>query len=309
MIYKLIIIGSGPGGLTAAIYAGRANLAPLLFEGENPGGPLITTSMVENYPGFPEGILGPELIALMRRQAERFETKIVSKNVLDVDFSSQPFKIYAGPEREEYLAEAVIIATGTEARKLGLEAEKRLSGRGVSYCATCDGPLYKNKKVVVVGGGDSAMEEALFLSKFADEIIIVHRREGLSASKIMADRAMENKKIKWMLNVGIIDFIGEKKLEKIKIKNNQTGKEEEMAADGVFLAIGRDPNTQVFEGKLKMDKNYIITEGNSAKTSVEGVYSAGDVSDRVYRQAVVAAGRGAMAAMEAERYLATLKKA
>lgn len=303
MLHKLIIIGSGPAGLTAGIYAGRAELAPLLFEGEAPGGPLVTTTVVENYPGFPKGIDGPELVALMRRQAERFNVKIITKNVLDVDFKSRPFKVYAGAERKEYLAKSIIIATGTEARKLGLDSERQFAGRGVSYCATCDGPLFKNKKVVVVGGGDSAMEEALFISKFASQLTLIHRREELSASKIMEERARANKKIKWMLNTEIKEFIGGNSLEKIKLVNNKTNKESVILADGAFLAIGRIPNTKIFEGKLKMEKGYIITERDSTRTSAVGVYSAGDVSDWAYRQAVVAAGRGAMAAIEAERYL------
>lgn len=298
---KLIIIGSGPAGLTAAIYAARANLAPVLFEGENPGGPLTTTTAVENYPGFPEGVQGPELMSLMRKQAERFGTKFISKNVTSVDFSDSPFKAFASGEA--YEAEAVIIATGTSANTLGLESEKRLSGRGVSYCATCDGPLFKNKKVVVVGGGDSAMEEALFVSKFAAEVTVIQNLTALTASKIMQERARANDKIKFIFNFIVQDFLGEKKLEKIKIKNQATGEVAEILADGAFVAIGRTPNTKIFEGQVKMERGYIITEGNSTKTSVPGVYSAGDVSDWEFRQAVVAAGRGAMAAIEAERYL------
>lgn len=301
MVYKLIIIGSGPAGLTAAIYAARANLAPVLFEGENPGGPLTTTTAVENYPGFPEGIQGPELMSLMRKQAERFGTKFISKNVMSVDFSASPLKVFS--DGEGYGAEAVIVATGTSANVLGLESEKRLGGRGISYCATCDGPLFKNKKVVVVGGGDSAMEEALFVSKFAAEVTVIQNLDHLTASKIMQERVRENLKIKFIFNAIVQEFLGEKKLEKIKIKNQATDEIAEITADGAFIAIGRTPNTKIFEGQIKMERGYIITDGDSTKTSVPGVYSAGDVSDWAFRQAVVAAGRGAMAAIEAERYL------
>lgn len=302
MTHKLIIIGSGPAGLTAAIYAGRAELSPLLFEGDNPGGPLTTTTAVENYPGFPEGVQGPELMALMRKQAERFGTKFVSKNITDVDFSAAPFKIFS--DGEAYEAEAVIIATGTRANTLGLASEVKFAGRGVSYCATCDGPLFKNKKVAVVGGGDSALEEALFLSKFAAEITVIQNLADLTASKIMQQHARENPKMKFIFNSTVQEFLGEKKLEKIKIKNNATGAESEIVADGAFIAIGRTPNTKIFEGKLKMERGYIVTAPDKTATNVSGVFSAGDVSDWAYRQAVVAAGRGAMAAIEAEKYLA-----
>lgn len=301
MLHKLVIIGSGPAGLTAAIYAGRGNLAPVLFEGEAPGGPLTTTTAVENYPGFPEGVDGPELIALMRKQAERFGAKFISKNVTDIDFSASPFKIFA--DGEAYEAEAVIIATGTRANTLGLPSEKRLSARGISYCATCDGPLFKNKKVAVIGGGDSAMEEAMFLSKFASEITVIQNLPDLTASKIMQEHARESGKIKFIFNSAVQEFLGEKKLEKIKIKNSATGEESEIASDGAFVAIGRTPNTKIFEGKLKMDRGYIATLPDRTATDIPGVYSAGDVSDWAFRQAVVASGRGAMAAIEAERYL------
>lgn len=301
MLHKLIIIGSGPAGLTAAIYAGRANLAPVLFEGENPGGPLATTTAVENYPGFPEGVQGPELMALMKKQAERFGTKFISKNVTDVDFSAASYKIFA--DGGAYEAEAVIIATGTRANTLGLESEARLSARGVSYCATCDGPLFKNKKVAVVGGGDSAMEEALFLSKFASEITVIQNLAELTASKIMQEHARASAKIKFIFNSTVQEFLGEEKLEKIRIKNSAMGEESEIISDGAFIAIGRTPNTKIFEGKLKMNRGYIATLPDRTATDIPGVYSAGDVSDWMYRQAVVAAGRGAMAAIEAERYL------
>jgi len=309
MIHKLVIIGSGPAALTAAIYSSRAKLEPILFEGLTPGGALVTTTIVENFPGFPGGVDGGELIGLIRHQAEDFGTKIINKGIIDVDFSSRPLKIYAGEEREEYQAEAVIIATGTEPRKLGIESEKRLASRGVSYCATCDGPLFKNKKVAVIGGGDSAMEEAIFMSKYASEVYVIHRRPELAASKIMADRAAKHEKIKFILDADIKEFAGENKLEKIKYLDNKTGEEKELEMQGAFLAIGRIPNTQIFEGKLKTEKGYIVTEPNSTKTDIQGVFSAGDVSDAKYRQAIVAAGRGAMAAIEAERYLAEIGKA
>lgn len=301
MIYKVIIIGSGPAGLTAAIYTSRANLAPVLFEGNLPGGPLMTTTTIENYPGFSEGIDGSDLIMAMRRQAERFGTKIISKNITKVDFESRPFRLWANDE--EYKAESVIIATGTEARNIGLDSEKRLNGKGISYCATCDGPLFKNKKLIVVGGGDAAMEEAIFLSKIAKEIIIVNRSEKFRASDIMYDRAKKNSKIKWLNNTEITEFIGENRLEGVKLKNNQNNKEDKIKIDGVFIAIGRIPNTKMFEGKLKIEKGYIITEPDSAKTSIEGVFAAGDASEWRYWQAITAAGKGCMAAKDADRYL------
>jgi thioredoxin reductase (NADPH) len=300
MVHKLIIIGSGPAGLTAAIYAGRGKLSPVLFEGEMPGGPLTTTSVVENYPGFPDGVDGTELIAKMRKQAERFGTEFVAKNADKVDFSSRPFKVFAGGKK--YEAESVIIATGTTAKKLGIDSEKKFSARGISYCATCDGPIFKNKKVAVIGGGDSAMEEATFLLKFASEVTVIHRREELAASKIMQERAKKNKKIKWALNSEVEEFSGGNKLEKIILTDKKTGKKKELAVDGVFIAIGREPNTKIFDGAVKMEKGYILTDKGTG-TSVPGVFSAGDVADWSYRQAIVAAGRGAMAAIEANRYL------
>lgn len=301
MSHKIIIIGSGPAGLTAGIYSARADLSPILFEGEQPGGPLMTTTAIENYPGFPEGIQGPDLIMAMRKQAERFGTKIFTKNITGVDFSSKPFKVFSGEEVFE--SEAVIIATGTEPRKLGFESELRLAGRGISYCATCDGPIFKNKKIIVVGGGDSAMEEALFLSKFASEVIVLVRKDRVRASDIMEERAEKNPKIKFLFNIEARDFFGEKSLEKVKIVNNKTNEESEIEAQGAFIAIGRIPNTKMFEGKLKMDKGYIVTEPDTAKTSVSGVFAAGDVSEWQYWQAITAAGKGCMAAKDAERYL------
>lgn len=302
MVHKLIIIGSGPAGLTAAIYAARANLRPILFEGQNPGGPLTTAWMVENYPGFPEGIDGAELISAMRKQAEKFGTEFVSEDAAEVDFSKKPLRIKAGGKN--YQAESVIAATGTTALTLGLESEKRLAGRGVSYCATCDGPLFKNKKVAVVGGGNSALQEALYLSNLAKEIVIVQNLADFTATPILRERVKETKNISAVFNTEIKDFIGDKKLEKIILRNNQTGKESELEIDGVFMAIGRKPNTKIFEGKLKMDKGFIVTEPDGTKTNIAGVFAAGDAVDKKFRQGIVAAGRGAMAAMEAERYLA-----
>lgn len=308
MVHKLIIIGSGPAGLSAAIYASRADLAPILFEGEVPGGPLVTTTSVENYPGFPEGIIGPELIVKMRSQAEKFGTKIKTGDVSAVDFSSRPFKVFAGDNKKEYQAEAVIIAAGTEAKKLGLESEAFFAGRGVSYCATCDGPLFRGKRVAVVGGGDSALEEAIFLAKFASEVSVLVRNGKLRASEIMRKRAKANAKIQWLWNTEVKEFLGDKKLEKLKLVNNKTGEESELVIDGVFVAIGRTPNTRIFEGKLKMKKGYIVTAPDKTATDIPGVFAAGDVSDAHYRQAIVAAGRGAMAAIEAEKYLGELEK-
>lgn len=303
MINKLIIIGSGPAGYTAAIYAARACLEPVLFEGIMPGGPLATTTSIENFPGFPDGVDGPELISLMRRQAEKMGTKLVSEQIVAVDFSTRPFKIFAGDNKEEYQAETIIIATGSNPRKLGIEAEKRLANRGVSYCATCDGPLYKNKKVAVIGGGDSAMEEALFLSKFASGVVIVNRSEKFRASDVMINRAKDNPKIEWLLNTEVKDLAGEKKLEKLKLYNKAAHEESEIEADGVFVAIGRTPNTQIFEEKLEMKDGFIKTVNGSTAASVNGVFAAGDCADPKYRQAVVAAGQGAMAAIEVEKYL------
>ncbi|MFC1612407.1 thioredoxin-disulfide reductase [Patescibacteria group bacterium] len=303
MVHKVIIVGSGPAGLTAAIYTSRANLAPVLFEGSNPGGPLMTTTTVENYSGFPNGIEGPDLIMAMRKQAEKFKTKIISKNVVDVDLSSRPFKVYVGDKKQVHQTETLIIASGTDPRKLGLESEKRLSAKGISYCATCDGPLFKNKKIIVVGGGDSAMEEALFLARFGSEVTIINRSDNFRASKVMQNRAKKNPKIKWLPNTEIKEFVGKQMLEKAKLFNNKSKKESEIEVQGAFITIGRIPNTKMFEGKLKMNKGYIITGGDSTSTSVKGVFSAGDVSDWKYRQAITAAGMGCMAAKEVEDVL------
>ena len=302
MTEKVLIIGSGPAGLTAAIYASRADLDPLMIEGYERGGQLMLTTDVENYPGFPDGIMGPELIESFRKQAERFGTKIISSDVTRVDFTERPFKVWVG--EDPYEAEAVIISTGASARWLDVPGEARLRGYGVSACATCDGFFFRDKTLAVIGGGDSAMEEALFLTKFASKITIVHRRDEFRASKIMAQRALDHEKIDVIWNSTVEEVLGEDLVTGIRIKNVETGEESTVNVDGVFLAIGHDPNTEVFQGQLELDKaGYIVTEPGTTHTSVEGVFAAGDVVDHVYQQAVTAAGLGCQAALDAERWL------
>lgn len=301
-VEKLIIIGSGPAGLTAAIYASRALLKPFMIEGEEVGGQLMTTTDVENFPGFPEGIMGPELMTVMKKQAERFGTRFLARNVTKVDFSKRPFQIWVSDEL--YQAESVIISTGASAKYLGLESERKFLGRGVSACATCDGAFFRNQEVVIVGGGDTAMEEATFLTRFASKVYLVHRRDTFRASKIMVDKALSNPKIEVIYNSGIEDVLGDKMVEAVKIRNFQTNEVYEKKVQGLFVAIGHKPNTDLFKGQLAMNEvGYLTTKPDSTYTSVEGVFAAGDVADHVYRQAITAAGTGCMASIDCERWL------
>ena len=301
---KVIIIGSGPAGLTAATYAARANLEPLVFEGSQPGGQLTITTDVENYPGFPDGILGPDLMDKFRDQAKRFGAECHFKHVTKVDLSDRPFKVWVADET--YTSDTIIIATGATARLLGLESETRLMGHGVSACATCDGFFFKDKKVLVIGGGDSAMEEANFLTKFAAEVQIVHRRDALRASKIMQDRIMNNPRITIQWNTVLEDIEGNEAdgVSGVSLRDTRTDEVRQEPCDGVFLAIGHVPNTELFDAVLDLDdQKYICTIDASSRTSIAGVFACGDVQDHVYRQAITAAGTGCMAAMDAEKYL------
>ncbi len=309
MTRKLIVIGGACAGYTAAIYAGRANLAPLVFEGLSYGGQLMTTTDVENYPGFPKGILGPDLMDAFRQQAERFGAELVARDVTRVDFSSRPFKVWV--EDDVHEASAVIVATGAGPKKLGLPSEERLWARGVSSCATCDGALFKGKVIMVVGGGDSAMEEAIFLTRFGTKVYVAHRRDELRASKIMQERARANPKIEFLWSTVVEEILGEDRVRGVRLKNLKSGESYELPIDGFFLAIGHIPNTKFLEGQVALDENgYVVTRRGAGPfqtaTSVEGVFAAGDCVDHVYRQAVTAAGMGCMAAIDAERYLESL---
>lgn len=303
-VENVIIIGSGPSGLTAAIYASRANLEPLMIEGEESGGQLMTTTEVENFPGFEHGITGPDLIAVMRKQAERFGTRFITRNVTKVDFSQRPFKMWIGDKL--HLAKTVIISTGAKAKYLGLETEKKYYNRGVSACATCDGAFFKNQEIAVVGGGDTAMEEAQFLTRFASKVIVIHRRDTFRASKIMVERVMKNPKIEVMWDTEVVEVVGDgKSMTGAMIKSTKDNSAPRLLpVTGLFLAIGHKPNTELFNGILDMNETgYLITQPGSTYTNIPGVFAAGDVQDHVYRQAITAAGTGCMASMDAERWL------
>ena len=303
----VIILGSGPAGLTAAIYAARANLKPLVIAGREAGGQLMLTTEVENFPGFPEGILGPDLMERMRRQAERFGAEFVDDDAAGVDFTRRPFRVFT--ENQTFEAQAVIIATGASAKWLGLESEARLRGRGVSSCATCDGWFFQNQKVVVVGGGDTAMEEALFLTRFASEVVVVHRRDELRASKIMRERALSHPKIRFIWSAVVEEVLGTDSVEGVRLRNVKTGQRWEEPCRGLFVAIGHQPNTAFLKGQVELDERGYVVVRDETRTSVEGVFCAGDVADYRYRQAVTAAAAGCKAAMDAEKYLEALQPA
>ena len=302
-IRKVIVIGGGPAGFTAALYAARANLDPLVIEGFQWGGQLMITSDVENYPGYPDGVLGPQMMQEFRTQAGRFGAEFLTDDVTRVDFSSRPFRVWVG--NDEHAAESVIVATGATARQLGLESERKLQGRGVTYCAVCDAAFYRGKEVLVVGGGDSAMEEAIFTTKFADKVTVVHRRNDFRASQIMVDRARQHEQIEFLTPYVVEEVVGEEKMTAVRLRNSETGEHQDVTADGLFVAIGHDPTTALFLDWLDHDESgYLVTRPGSTETNIPGVFAAGDVQDHVYRQAVTAAGSGCMAALDAERFLA-----
>jgi thioredoxin reductase (NADPH) len=309
-VRDIIIIGSGPAGYTAAVYTARANLRPLMFEGSvTAGGALMNTTDVENFPGFADGVMGPELMEQMRKQAQRFGAEIVTDDVVSVDLAGAIKSVTTG-SGTTHQARAVILAMGSGYRELGLSNEKRLSGHGVSWCATCDGFFFRGQDIVVVGGGDSALEEATFLTKFADSVTVVHRRDSLRASKIMADRAMANSKISFAWNSEVVDILGESKVAGVRLRDTVTGAEREIAATGLFVAIGHDPRSELVKDQLELDaEGYVLVEGSTTRTNLPGVFASGDLVDHTYRQAITAAGSGCSAALDAERYLATLEDA
>ena len=308
-VRDVLIIGSGPAGLTAAIYAARANLRPLVLEGEpsstsdQPGGQLMLTTEVENYPGFVDGIQGPELMAAFRAQAARFGADFLTVRATKVDFSSRPFGVWVGDD--EFRARSVIVSTGARSRMLGIDSERRLLGRGLSTCATCDGFFFSGQRIAVIGGGDSALEEALFLTRFGEKVTVIHRRDTLRASKIMQERAFKNDKVEFLWDSVVEDFVGDGHLSGVKVRNVKTGKQSVLDVGGAFVAIGHIPNTAIFQGQLDMDEGGYLRTTDGTRTNVEGVFASGDVQDHVYRQAVTAAGSGCMAAIDAERWLET----
>ena len=304
-VRDVIVVGSGPAGYTAALYTARAQLKPLVFEGSQYGGALMTTTEVENYPGFPDGVVGPELMDSIRTQAERFGAELVTDDVVSVDLTGE-IKLVRTHDRE-YAARAVIIATGSHYRKLDIPGEERLSGHGVSWCATCDGFFFRDQDIVVVGGGDTAMEEATFLTRFARSVNVVHRRDALRASRIMQERALSNEKISFVWDTEVVEVLGEQSVTGVKVRDVHTGEERELAATGLFIAIGHDPRSELFRGQIRLDEDgYVLVDAPSTHTSAAGVFGAGDVVDHIYRQAVTAAGTGCAAALDAERFLAAL---